>query len=142
MRYQDGMTGRLFEAKIGNCTQRHVEGTYVSYHKALDLVRKNQGKKSEIIRQLEEKMSVLLGRRVVGFVAIGSTLDLMHSIDTFFEFAGHPGLATVTVDFTVNTHKTCGKADLVVGLEVFEHIDQTALSIARELRAKLMRAVH
>jgi hypothetical protein len=131
-RYDDGYTGHLYEEEVlGRCQAQHRG--YMQWREAADLVRKNQPtRKAPCALSLEREVSRQLGDQAVFYTAVRSTLDVMHGCDGFFEFRG----MVVTIDLTMNPHKDCGKADIIVHKDDVDDLPQLAGRIVRELRSK------
>lgn len=127
-------SGRLFEATLlGSVGNRALcDGSYKPWRECMGLVQGCQP------RQMRPTAARLLTevRRLVGrltavdfYTAVGSTLDLRHSVDGFFHIPAC-GLV-VTIDVTLNPNKVYGKADLILHDEDFENLPALATRIAR-----------
>jgi hypothetical protein len=137
MGIHDGMTGRLFEESFGICPA--VCQGYVPWQAAAELVRKHQPRrKSELTRRLEAAVSMAVGGPVVFYTAVHSAMDYLHGTDGFFECCG----VVVTIDFTINSHKDCGKADLVVTPDDLEDLTAFAKCVCNCFARKAQRQVH
>ena len=134
-RFNDGLTGRLFEeVSLGTC--RAVHRGYMRWHEAVETVRKNQPPlKAPMAARLEREVRAQIGEAVRFFTAVRSTLDVMHGCDGFFEFHG----IVVTIDLTMNHCKDSAKADLLIQREETTDIPVLAGRVAREMRSKLLR---
>ena len=133
----DGMTGHLFEEKVlGKCKATHRG--YMRWEDAAEQVRKSQpAAKAATAVSLEQELRLKLpGVDVRFYTAVGSTLDLMHSVDGFFVFEG---VVTVTLDLTKNPNKDACKADVLVVPEDLENLPALAHRVVRELQTKLAR---
>ncbi|MDB5225407.1 MAG: hypothetical protein JWL87_359 [Candidatus Adlerbacteria bacterium] len=133
----DGYTGRLLEDKVlGRCTSKHRG--YMRWSEAAAEVRKSQpAAKAAVAASLEQELRRKLpGVDVRFYTAVGSTLDLMHSVDGFFVFEG---VVTVTIDLTMNPNKDACKADVLVTADDLESLSIVAHRVARELQTKLER---
>ncbi len=134
-RFDDGYTGHLFEEEtLGKCLGTHRG--HMQWHEAMEVVRKNQPRvKTPVASRLEQEVRKQAGVAVVFYTAVGSTLDLKHSVDAFFEFMG----VAVTIDLTMNDDKDACKADLLVVKEEINNLSALAGRISRELKSKLSR---
>ncbi len=134
-----GYTGHLFEEEVlGKCQSTHRG--YMRWHEAAAEVRKNQPRTtapvaSKLCGELRKKLP---GIDIRFYTAVGSTLDLMHSVDGFFEFEG---TVSVTIDLTMNSAKDCCKADVLVCESDLADLPALAFRVARELQTKLSRRV-
>lgn len=128
----DGYTGHLYEEEVlGRCQAQHRG--YMQWREAIALVRKSQPvHKAPCALSLEREVSRQLGEQAVFYTAVRSTLDVMHGCDGFFEFRG----VIVTVDLTMNPHKDCGKADIIIHQDDVDNLPQLAGYIVREFHQK------
>jgi hypothetical protein len=84
---------------------------------------------------LRDAVSREVGGNVRFYTAVGSTLDIKHGIDGFFEFAG----IVVAIDVTLNREKDVGKADIVVRGEDLDDLSSLAHHIVSEMLTKFKR---
>lgn len=135
---RDGITGHLFEEEVlGRCAATYRG--YMTFREAAELVRKNQPAKARpAALRLHAEVAKRFGKWADGvrfYTAVRSSLDVFHGVDGFFEFRG----VVVTIDVTINPHKVCGKADLVVSGDDFENLPALAARVAREFASKIRR---
>ena len=142
-------TGHEFEEDIlcRVSIEASVKSGWRPYEEALGLVRKNQPKGWDPTDPPSHEASDLhclvcdaLGEDDYSqcglFTALGSSLDVHHGVDAFFEYMG----TVVTIDVTLNTKKRDHKANFVVQAETFENVELLRLvaeSIARTFFQKL-----
>lgn len=106
-----GYTGHLFEEEVlGACKVRWDRKRYYSYRLCVEATKKCQPKQTRHqVVSLETTVSSELGQPVKFFTAVGTPMDVLHGVDGFFECEG----MLVTIDLTLNPHKTSHKADIV-----------------------------
>lgn len=135
MRQHDGYTGHLFEEEVLGRCMVSCHG-YMSWKDAVELVCKNQPRsKTKIATRLEQEVGKCLGKPVQFFTSVSSAMDVFHGTDGFFEYHG----VVVTLDVTMNPHKDCGKADVIVHESDLENLAELAGRIAREMQFRLSR---
>lgn len=107
----DGYTGHLFEEKVlGACKVRWNRTGFYPYRLCVEATKRCQPKATRPrVISLETFISSTLSRPVKFYTAVGTPMDFFHGVDGFFECDG----VQVTLDLTLNPHKTSHKADIV-----------------------------
>jgi len=138
-----GYTGTLWEDEFLDVVPghiRHDKTGYRPFREAARLAKENQPdgwnpegpskpRAAEFYRQVREGLEdAKVHERPKFYTARGSALDRYHGVDAIFELSGRD----VTVDFTVNPHKTEYRADVVVGTD----FASGAIDVARKLYAE------
>ena len=134
-RFTDGYTGQLYEEEVLGCCIAVHRG-YMRWAQAIEEVRTHQPRaKTPVAAALEREVRRQAGSEARFYTAVRSTLDVMHGCDAFFEYCG----VVVTIDLTINPHKDCGKADVIISRDDVADLAALAGRITREIHTKLRR---
>jgi hypothetical protein len=114
-------TGTEIEEEIIGHALVSWNGTYVPFKQSMRDVRANQpwdpsDPEPAFANDFHASVAVALGiedySELKLYTAVGSTLDVCHGIDCFFEFRGK----IVTIDLTTNPSKVLAKANFVLNV--------------------------
>jgi hypothetical protein len=116
-----GVTGSQFEEEFISIAKMKVtwNGEYMSYHRSMDLIRRNQEPNSALCEAGIKFRDAIASRLNVGieevrvYGSLHTCLDEKHGVDMFIDFRG----MTITVDLTSNPQKAGYKANVIVSRE-------------------------
>lgn len=129
MKTQSEYTGHLFEEEvIGSCKVRWDRSRYYPYRLCIEATKRCQpkGTRPRVV-SLETAISSTIGQPVKFFTAVGTPMDVLHGVDGFFEC----GEVQVTLDLTLNPHKTSHKADIVFNpnLSAWDELEKEVVAL-------------